>query len=226
MKTIFYKDLKTYSRSILSYIFIVLIFAVYAFIFADGIFNINKYLDSKVNYELPLYKLLTWFITMIPILIFLTFKGQKSNRVDSNLYTSNISSFKIILAKILAIFTIAVIPLLVILIINIILKLSIFNYSNMVFTSYLLILLIILIASTFSVLMYILFKNQLISLVLSILIPNIIMIVISLLRIENVLFMHYLQGLLPIAVTLIFLCLIIFNTVSATLLLNKKRNIA
>ena len=226
MEAIYKKELKTYLTSILTYIFIALILIVFLFSFTDLIYNPTEYMTRLVNYELPIYKLFIWFITLIPILMFLNYSIQKHRRIDTNLYTSNVSSFKIILAKILAITTVFLIPLLVILCVNLILILTIYTSSAMTLSIYVLAILIILLSTSFTVMIYTLIRNPIIALIVSVTIQNIFMLLITIFGyFEKVLFMPYLQGIVPFATLLIFSSLIILFVSIAVLSLNYKRNI-
>lgn len=227
MKVIYQKEMKTYLTNILTYIFWALLLAVYALILSGGIFDVSQYSTRVVNYELPLYRLLTWFITLIPILMFLTYSVQKGKRVDTNLYTSDISSFKVILGKILAISTIFVLPVLIILLVTIILSLAVFTSSAMTLSIYLLMLLLILISASFSTLIYTAIKGPIIALVVSIVIPNLLLALLPILgKLDTRLFMPYLQGMVPVAVTLILMLIIVLYTAISILVLNRKRNIS
>lgn len=226
MKTIYKKELKTYLTNILTYIFVALILLVFLISFTDSIFNTSIYNIKLINYELPIYKLFVWFITLIPILIFLNFSIQKKKRIDTNLYTSDISSFKIILAKIFAITTVFLIVLLLILITNIILILTIYKSSAMTLSIYILAILLILLSASFTTMIYICIRNPIIALIISVLLQNLVMIFTTLTGyLEKIFFLPYLQGLVPVATILIYICLIILFTAISVLILNYKRNI-
>lgn len=226
MKAIYLKELKIYLTNILTYIFISIILIIFVINFTNSTFDILSYNSLFINYELPIYKLFIWFITLIPILIFLNYSVQKNKRIDTNLYVSNISSFKIIIAKILAITTIFLIPLLIILILNIILKLIVYKSSDMTISIYILSVFIILISAAFSIMIYTFIKNPILALIVSTIFQNVIMIFITFIsKFELALFLPYLQGIVPLATTLIYIFLIILFTSISILKLNSKRNI-
>ncbi len=226
MKSIYIKEIKTYLNHILTYIVVALLLGVNVYIFANEVFNNNLYQISLINYELPIFTLLKWVISLIPILMFLTYTVQKNKRVDTHLYTSNITSFKIVVAKTLAISTIILIPFIIILIINVLLMLTIFPASAMVLTVYILAVLVVLVSASFSTVMYSAFKNPIIALIFILIIQNILMIIFSIITLlEKILFQSYLQGLLPLATTLMLTFFVIVYTIISTLILNKKRNI-
>ncbi len=226
MKSIYKKEIKTYLNSTLTYIFLMLLIIIYSILFSNRIFLKSSYYTNVINYELPMYNLTPWIISLIPMLMFLTYKVQKGKRVDTHLYVSILPSYKIVLAKILAISTIFVVPLLLILLVNIILFLTIFKASAMVLSIYALMFLNILLSASFNTFMYTLFKNPIIALIVSIVLQGLLMIFMSIFTsLAQTLFLPYLQGLLPLGITLMLVCLIIVFILVSTMILNKKRNI-
>lgn len=226
MRSIYQKELKTYLSNILTYVFIVLLLSVYTLLFTNRIFGNHVYYTNVVNYELPIYRLIMWITSLIPILMFLNYTVQKDKRIDTHLYTSTIPSLKIIIAKILAISTIFIMPFAIILFVNTFLMLTVYTASAMVLSIYILIGLMVLLSASFSSMMYTLFKNPIIALIVSVILQNLLIIVFSgITYFERLLFMPYLQGLIPLATSLILTCLIIVYTTISTLILNSKRNI-
>lgn len=225
MRTIYKKELKTYLSNVLTYITIALLLLLNLVLFVTEVFDISTY-TNIIYYESPIYSIVKWMISLIPVIMFLTYVTQRNKRVDTQLYASIIPSFKIVLAKILAVSTIFIIPLLIILVVNILLILTIFTSSAMVLSIYILAILLILVSASFSTFIYILFKSPIISLIISVVLQGFsMMFFTSVSFYESKLFLPYLQGLLPIGATLIFVILAIIYTLSSILLLNKKRNI-
>lgn len=220
MRTIFEKDLKAYLTSFLTYVFIALLVGVYATLFTIRVFNYNI-----INYELPVYSLTNWILTLVPITMFLVYSVQKNKRVDTHIYTSNVNSIKIAIARILAISVVYLVPTILILLSNMFLKVFIFTNSATVITIYLFATLLILLSASFSNMMYTIFKNPLLPLLLSIIIPNGTYYLINLLGLESTIFLPYLMGLLPIGTFLIAVLTIKAFIAITAMVLNKKRNI-
>nr|WP_296093642.1 ABC transporter permease [uncultured Dorea sp.] len=117
MIAIYKRELRSYFRSMIGYVFIAFLVAY------TGIY----FLAYNLNYGYPYFSyvlsgIMFVYLVAIPILTMRCFAEDKKNRTDQMLLTAPVSLFKIVLGKYLAMVTIMAIPCLIYLIFPLIIK--------------------------------------------------------------------------------------------------------
>ena len=117
MIAIYKRELRSYFRSMIGYVFIAFLVAY------TGIY----FLAYNLNYGYPYFSyvlsgIMFVYLVAIPILTMRCFAEDKKNRTDQMLLTAPVSLFKIVLGKYLAMVTIMAIPCLIHLIFPLIIK--------------------------------------------------------------------------------------------------------
>lgn len=226
MKELYKKELKSYFNNFITYLLLAIMLLVNGLLFIKDIFSPTTNLIRIVNFALPLYTLIAWIVIAIPILLFLIYYKPKEKKEDTRLYTSNLSSFEIVVGKTFAITSVFLIFLGIVFLSDVILQKFIYKNAGIAISLYVLVILIILNSAAFSNIIYNLFKNQWISIIVAVLIQSILLFLFKTsVFLEDLLFMPFLQGVVPIVTSIIFLILFVIQTAIAILLLNKKRNI-